>query len=101
MSLLKLSSLPDNAWYLPRDTYPYGKEGYKTKKFSPSEKVIRKCREINFFQVELPIIQHNKYNMWKYFEKGYIYSQIVDILLSKRASTFHRMPCIRRVRGLR
>lgn len=101
MSLLKLSSLPDNEWYLPHGFLLHSREGYRTRKYSPPKQTIRKCREINFFQVELPIIQHNKYNMWKYFEKGYIYSQIVDILLSKRASMFQRMLCIRRVRGLR
>lgn len=98
MSLLTLRRIQNSKWYIPINTYPYGAGSYETKKFSPQEKTIRKCREINFFQIELPIIQHDKYNMWKYFDRKYIYSQIAEVLFCKNETEFHAQNIIRRVR---
>lgn len=101
MSLLQLSNTQDCEWYLPRGSaYPYGKKGYKTKQFSPREKTIRKCKEIAFYSTELPIIQHHKYNMWKYFDKSYVYSQIIDIVMQKNPKDVLYKNSIRRTKPL-
>ena len=73
MSLLKLSTIQDSEWYLSEFYSPYGKKSNATKRFSPREKTIRKCKEVAFYMTELPVIQHYKYNMWKYFDKIYVY----------------------------
>ena len=100
MSLLKLSKTQDSEWYIPLSTHPHGENGYKTKKFSPREKAIRKCKEIAFYMTELPVMQHHKYNMWKYFDKVYVYSQIIDIVLQKKTRLTLNTSSIRRTKPL-
>ena len=100
MSLLKLSKIQDSEWYIPLSTHPHGENGYKTKKFSPREKVIRKCKEVAFYTTELPIVQHHKYNMWKYFDKQYVYKQIIDIVVQKNPRNMFQRNSMRRTVGL-
>ena len=97
MSLLVLSKIQDSKWYISGRTHLYGNKSYETKKFSPQEKTIRKCREINFFRIELPIIQHDKYNIWKHFDRKYVYGQIMEVLLYKDEFKFKKQNIIRRV----
>lgn len=100
MSLLKLSKIQDSEWYIPLNIYSHGEKGYKTKKFSPREKTKRKCQEIAFYTTELPIVQHYKYDMWKYFDKQYIYKQIIDIVVQKNPRNMFRRNSMRRTAGL-
>lgn len=100
MSLLQLSNTKDSEWYLPSTYHPFGKKSYETKQYSPREKKIRQCKELAFYTTELPVIQHNKYNMWKYFDKTYVYSQIVDIVIQKNPRNVLHKNSMRRTRPL-
>ena len=100
MSLLQLTKINNSEWYIPRSTYPHGAKGYRTQQFSPSRKSMRKCQELAFFMTELPVVQHYKYNMWKYFDKQYVYKQIVDIVLQCSPHDLLKSTLMLRVRGL-
>ena len=96
MSLLMLSSIQDSEWYIPTDYSPFGAKSSATKKFSPREITKRKCKEIAFYMTELPVVQHHKYNMWKYFDRKYVYSQVIDIVIQKNPRNVFQKNAMRR-----
>ena len=105
MSLLKLSKIQDSEWYIPLNIYPHGEKGYKTKKFRRfmgKEATLMKwiSKEIAFYTTELPIVQHHKYDMWKYFDKQYIYKQIIDIVVQKNPRNMFQRNSMHRTVGL-
>lgn len=101
MSLLKLSNAQDSEWYIPAHTHPFGDKSYVTKKFSPREKTKRKCEELNFFYTYLPIIYNNQYRyLWKYFDKNFLYSQIINIVIQKNPKVILKNTAFRRTAGL-
>lgn len=97
MSLLKLSKTQDSEWYTPVNTYPFGKKSFLTKKFSPREKTMRRCKEISFYSSLLPVI---KTDVWKFFDKVYVYSQIIDIVIQKNPHNAINKNSIRRTARL-
>lgn len=101
MSLLKLSNIQDSEWYIPlNNLYPHGKRGYLTKQFSPRQKTMRKCQELAFYTQELPIIVSDNYNVKKFFDKKYIYSQIINIVIQKNPKNALHKNSFRRTAGL-
>lgn len=100
MSLLKLKDTFNNEWYIPRGSlYPHGKRGYITKQFSPRIKTMRKCKELSFYTVELPVLINNNYK-FKYFSAHYVYSQIIDVVLQIHPDGALNQNSIRRIARL-